>query len=207
MNVDTGAITGVFGSIFKYGTYMATGAIALAIGATILYGFYRARKYDTKVIIFSRRAGDAIKIFMDRGAFIRKAGVSKFRLLKHKVIITPPDYNYLIAAAKANYLMLYQISDDEFLPIKAGVDSTHLKFKAQDADVRLWLQTIIKQLKERYSHQTFFERYAGPILFAIAAVLTIVLIYMTVTQIGELAGPLNNIATSLKQTCNTVPTY
>ena len=198
MSVNLGAITGGFGGIVKYSAQiLGTLGVAAVVGA-ILYGFYRIKKFDTKVIIFSRRDGKTVKVFMDKGAFIRKKGVTRFRLLKQKVTIAPPDYKYLIAARRANYLMLYQISDDEFFPVKAGIDNNNVVFKAQDAEVRLWLQTIIKQIKERYSHQNFFDRYAGPIIFAIAAVLCIVLIYMTVKQIGDLTGPLNNIAQALK---------
>lgn len=215
----------------EFGSMLATLIPALkVIGMFIVLGvmsivgllvFIHFVKYDINVIILSKRAGGTLKMFPDKGAYIKdKDGiVSTFRLLKNrKARIVPPPYELLIPAKRGNFLILYQLNEEEFVPV--DIDLKKVKVMAEDengnatlmevdlepmpSDVKLWMASMFRQIKQTYGNESVWEKMLPIVTILIVGVLCILLVYFTVTNMGDFAASISQQAKAVSELASAV---
>jgi hypothetical protein len=162
------------------------------------------KAYNIQVRIYSKRK-EGFKTWDDWGGFVKnkKTGeVYGFRLKKLKIMIQPPNYDYLVIAPKGNVLHLYQRSNDEFFvlfpAILFGKEGQHeLILRVLEGDIQLWATTMIDRLYTMYSRPTFFEKYGHYIIFFATALLIIIMIYLTLQKFDVLKDVANSFKESV----------
>lgn len=186
-------------SVFKFLGLFLVFAIVLGI---IVYLYFSNKRFDTKIIILSNRAGGAIKVFFDRGAFIKnKDKVEQFKFKRRRLTVNPPDLSYLISSNKGNYIFYREISDTKLEPIKVNFGD-NIVFTPNNNNVDFWASLQHKDIKSTFGMSDWLKQLAPYAIFTVIAVLCIVLIYLTIKQVGDLVPALQAIANALKNTAS-----
>jgi len=179
--------------------------VVCVIVVVAVYLFLRFWKYNTKVIIFSER-GKKGKVLEDKGGYFKhKDGSWSFKLLKERLAIEPPTYDYLLPSTKGNVLFLYQKDVDKFYPIKtsvvAGNPHYEFAFKSQDYDIDLWAATAMHHARQQFEKKSFIEKYAVYITLAVIVISVGIMFYLIVGGMSDVAGRLANTAAELASAC------
>lgn len=193
-----GKFSNFFGSLSTTGVWIVlfTFLIGGLLGGAWFYFWWR--KYNIKVIIFSKRGGGKDKIYYDRGGYMNYRGVDVFRLMKKRVNLQAPPFIALYPAKKGTILFLRQVSSTNFIPVLANVNEEKgaSDFQALDEDDKAWAVLKMKINRERYLQLSFFEKYGHWVIFGISFMLSIILIYIVLDKFSVLQG----VAQSLKET-------
>ena len=178
------------------------------VGYLIYYMLYR-KKFNIQVIIVSKREGTSNKILFDKGAYmIQKDGAEYFMLLKNKVKLQPPSFDYLVPSAGGNVIFLRQISQKDLHPIRQIVEENELKLRGIEPDVSLWGITIMQRNRQMFQKKGFMEQYLSMIIFGVVATFIVVLIYILLKRFDVLqavAASLKDAAQILAQRATALP--
>lgn len=197
-------LTGSFSTILSTIIYSIVAIIFIGLCFFTWWRIRTWKNYNIQVRIYSKRKG-GFKSWDDWGGFVknRKTGeVYGFRLKKAKVMIQPPNYNYLVIAPKGNILHLYQHSNDEFFALSPNVNfglaGSELNLRVLEGDIQLWASTMMDRLYTMYSRPTFFDKYGHYIIFFAVALLIIIMIYLTLQKFAVLQDVANSFKASVE---------
>lgn len=207
----------------------ATFMIIIGVGA---YLFWFFMKHDITVVIFSDRGSNTLKVFTDRGRYVRdRSGIAtNFRLLMMRKNIPPPAYEFLHPAKRGNVLFVRQLSEDEFAPIDVQlsnmvvnrevkdedgnlildengnpqIESFELPMEAISSDAKMFMVSSFRDTRHVYGDQPFLQQYWPLISVLIVGALIIVMIFVVLDNISNLAPALNNVAKALQSTASAV---
>jgi hypothetical protein len=192
-------------------TLMGLAAICL-LG--LAYWFLKVgwKRYDITVRIYSKRK-NGYKTWDDKGAYMKnkKTGeVYGFKLKHDKTLLQPPPFEMLMASAKGNTLHLLQLTSDEYFVLDPMIDlnettdtvgTKNIRLKVIEGDIQLWATQMIDKIYSMYDRKGFWDKYGSYIVFAVVALMCIILIYMIVQKFDVLqatASSLDSAAQALK---------
>ena len=103
--------------------------LMMVAGFALLIFYQRARKYKYNVRILSDSSGELLES-LDRGAIVQTSnGVMEFRLLKErKSLEVPARQLFILNEKKRKYtIMFHRVGEEDFFPIKVGLNKVTLK--------------------------------------------------------------------------------
>ncbi len=203
-----GGIGSSIGGIAHTLGFIAEFAFVIGLGAFVVYFVMWRRRFNVEVETQAVRAADmpgsaGFKIFKDKGGYFRKKdGYEEFRLLKDKVAIKPPALNYLYPTPKGNKIYFRKFGPKEYVPVLLGDimtkdnPGTVLNFVGEDQDVINW--SILQMLRnsKAFGKLNWIEKYGGYLIFGLAVVGCIVLIYLILQKFDVLQNVASSFATA-----------
>lgn len=196
---------GAYGQIAQQVFYIIIGLAVLGAVCGIAYVVMVLTRYNIKAVIFSRRAGST-KIIEDRAAYIKQRdGAWKYKLLRSRVVITPPEFDCLVSVKRKTMIFFYQAGIDEYYPLspiptivnKAG--QRVMEFKTDEKDVSLWTIEMMKAARNKFHQQTVWERYLPLAVVGMVGMISFLILYVMLQQIGDIAGLLQTTAIAFKE--------
>ncbi len=188
-NVDISGLVGVvtwviliiiFGIAAGFGTYM----------------YLREKKFNKKIVIFSRINGNFQVTGKDKAMVIRfgTGGDTVFNLRKSKKFLPTPTIQTGI-----NSFWFYIREDGEW--INFGLEDLDEKQKLMgarflDKEVRFARASLQKNLKDRYDAPTFLQKYGGILTYTILIIVVGLVIWLWFDKIIQISS---NIAEATKQ--------
>ena len=198
-------------SVFSTFKFVFIFLIIIGIAAGLLWALITIFRYNTKVIILSERTG-ALKSFEAKGAYIKdkQGNVLKFKLFFFRKTIAPPDYNYLINLKRGSLLLLYQVSEDDFVPLSLkniqlenGKDGKitcgSIEFTPIPYDMKLWAQQQMREGLATYGNEEWYVKYMPHMMFVLAMFGCIILIYLILQQFGDLVPAFTQASRTLSE--------
>jgi len=215
------SVAGTTSSLMSGLTLLIPIVVIMVIMVIVVFFLINFLKFNISVIVLSVRSKmptittktgtpelidlmnkGVLKVFYDKGAYMKaRDGSLEFRLLWTRKSIAPPDFRFLMPAQRGNAIILYQVSDDEFVPLK--IDALKIKEKtlevsALDTDIKFWHIQTQRLIRDTFANPSFLEKYLPYIIFGTMAVLVIVLIYVELQHIERILPAINNLANALR---------
>jgi len=188
--------------------YILMGAIAVGGIGLIWWRVHLWRAFNIQIRVYSKRR-DGYKTWDDWGAYLKNKKTGEaygFKLKKMKTMMQPPNYEDLMTSPKGNILHLFQLSNDEFFVLRPHIHSgnveTELELKVIEGDIQLWGTTMIDRLITLYSKPNWWDKYGAYVLFGIATMMILLMIYLTLQKfdvLKEVAASFRDSASILQQ--------
>jgi len=196
-----------FGS---FGTILVWIFVILAIGGIIAWGmvwFIGRKQYNQKIWIFKRIAGVPMLSFIDTGKFMAfgGAGDKLLQLKKLKKYLPVPQ----IQMGK-NIYWFYEREDGEFINFSlTDIDKLQKKAGAYyvDTDMRMQRLGIEKNLRERLTKLSFFEKYGQAIAGVIFVVMVTVSLVVLFSQLKDVTASIDAMAGSVGQMASAIEQF
>lgn len=212
----TGRLTAnVFGSILWFGIIL----LLIGVVGFLIYWFavYR-KKFDIKVKVISRRAGEENSIFFDKAAILkdRKTNTRYFRIWGMKRELPVPKYNILQRTNEGDLLEIYRKSEEEFfflMPPKIDnarimrADGRVYPFADQkmiqvDPEIGFWMAKRMEQNKSMFSPDNLLMKILPFIPHIIGGVITIFILYVLMDHLPAILGQLRELAAEINRNTN-----
>ena len=192
------------------------GSIILWVVAIIIIGgllamlfiwWFNKRSYNQKVWIFGIIGGIPMLKYIDAGKFMSfgMAGDKLLKLQKQKKYLAPPT----IQMGK-NIWWYFERSDGEYINFSlTDIDALQKKAGAYyvDTDMRMQRLGIEKNLRERLTKQSFFEKYGTTIAGVIFVIMVTVALVVLFSQLKDVAGAMDNMASSVSQMATAIEQF
>ena len=192
------------------------GSILLWVGVIIIVGGLLAwgiiwwtnrRSYNQKIWIFGKIAGVPMLKFIDAGKFLAfgMAGDRLLKLQKSKKFLSPPQ----IQMGK-NIWWYYEREDGEYINFSlTDIDDLQKKAGAYyvDTDMRLARLGIEKNLRERMTKLSFFEKYGTAIAGVIFVIMVTVALVVLFSQLKDVATAMDGMAGSVSKMANAIEQF
>lgn len=159
------------------------------------------KRYNVEVEIYSPRANNTVTVIKDRGGFIKTKEGTEFRLLKQKVYVPSLTLEHVITSGKKNFLKLYEVDKGELLPVDIFVNKAGLNIKPEEGDIKEYRKQRFLKNFSQLQNKTPFEKIMPVLMIAVPAVLIIVLMYITLKDLGSISNTLAMAAKNIAAAC------
>jgi len=157
------------------------------IGGVIVFVGYQLLTYNIKVYVLEV-VGKTAKVSMDNGKLVTKDGVSKFRLLKAKKKLNPPDSaSYMMAGSKK--AVVYLKKGNDYQPVSLTSDLATLEIIPEE--LKFWFVQEQKEAVTAYMMRDKLMQIlpiAGWIVSMVIVFLIFVLLFKRVDHMMEMAS-------------------
>jgi|WetSurSiteA1Bulk_404760.scaffolds.fasta_scaffold87971_1 hypothetical protein len=180
-------------------------AIVVAILLALIVFLVIARmKFNKKVILFKKVAGQIIPVFKDTAMLERigLAGDTWLRTRKMKKILPRPKINM-----DKDTFWFYEREDGEWINFSLNdLDEDMKKADAYyvDEDMRLQRLGIQRNLKDRFDKMGFWDKYGSMIMMVIFMLIVTICLIVIFNKINDLVKALPPLAQALESLANAI---
>lgn len=151
-------------SVFTFITWLVIAGIFLGGVGLVAYLFVRWMKFNNKIIIFEKIAGQFERTKTDKAMEVKvsKAGDTVFYFRRYKKYVPTPSFQ-----AGRREFWFFKREDGELINIKPGdydAEARALGAKYLDKEVRYQRSQIQKALKDRYDKDSFWKTHGATVL-------------------------------------------
>lgn len=201
IGIGGGLDFGSLGTIFLWGIGFI---VILGLLAWGVVWFISRKAYSQKIWIFKRIAGVPMLSFIDNGKFMAfgMAGDRLLQLKKLKKFLPVPQ----IQMGK-NIYWFYEREDGEYINFSlTDIDKVQKEAGAYyvDTDMRMQRLGIEKNLRERLTKLSFFEKYGTAIAGVIFVIMVTVALVVLFSQLKEVTTALDSTAQSVNAMASAV---
>jgi len=185
--IDVTWVGGIVTTILLVIMYVAIGILFVAgIGAYYYFMIYRKKLYNVDCIIWVKRQEGLVMCY-DKGGFITKKKMSKFRLLKRKYArIAPPDYSQIIMNEKGrNTLNLYKYGEQDYVPCKPFISDTEFKLVPVEGLSKDAVVQDIREILVDLDKPSTWEKWAVPITLLLAVMIIMAGTYVSISILAK----------------------
>ena len=194
-------------NVSRMGSWILYLFIALLIACLLALCFYlivMRLKFNKKIILFRKVAGNIIPVANDKGILQRVgiAGDTWLRTRKFKKILPRPK----IEMDKNTY-WFYEREDGEWINFNlSDIDYDMKKAKSYyvDEDMRLQRLGIQRNLKDRFDKPSFWEKYGAQIMMVIFFLIVTICLIIIFNKMNDLIESFPKLAKALESLANAI---
>lgn len=180
----------VVNSFLRWGSIIGEVILIGGITAAILYMVINAKRYLYNVLIF-REDG---KIEQDKGAILKdRFGGERFKLKKKKVDIPVPDLRYFHPDDRGKTtIALERYGVNDFVPVDIIVNPHGaIDLHPANSDMEFWRTQMHRDITNKYSHETFWQKYGNQLILVVGMTLVLIMLWMTLGKVEIISSSLS----------------
>jgi len=185
--VDVSWVGGVFQTLLYVFMYVMIGIlIAAMFGAYWYFMIYRKKVYNIDCILIVKRKGVPVVAY-DRGGFVTKKKLSKFRLMRRKQArIVPPLYEHLMVNEKGrSTLFLYKYGEQDYVTLDPVLAKEVLNLNPVEGLSKDAVVQDIREILIDLDKPSMFEKWAVPAVMIIAVLIIMAGTYFSVSVLAK----------------------
>jgi len=191
----------------QMGSWLMYFIVAIVIACFLALGVYFLivhLKFNKKIVLFRKVAGQIIPVFQDKAITERigLAGDTWLKCKKSKKILPRPKIEM-----EKNTFWYFEREDGEWINFSlADLDEAMKKAKAYyvDEDMRLQRLGIQRNLKDRFDKPSFWDKY-GTMIMGVAFMLIVTICLIIIfNKINDLVKALPQLANALTSLANAI---
>jgi len=216
---DTSAFSSIagnlIGNVFSSILWFGIGILIVSVLGGLMWFFllYR-KKFDIKVKIISRRAGERNRLLFDKAAIIfdKKSKSKFFRIWGLKVDLPIPKFEVLQSTNQGDYLEIYRKSEDEFYFLTPPVINKERIIKSDgqlhpisdqehtqiDTDISYWQTKRKSANKGMFDTEHLLMKIIPYIPQIMGGVITIFILYVLMNSLPQVLSALKDLTVELR---------